>query len=85
MVEGEANRFQLVQIAQIHLSYPEQPRHHLESKALENLATSILQHGIMHPLLVRPLSSSVAKYELVAGEQQFRAALQDGVKCHALH
>lgn len=79
MVEGEANRFQLVSIAQIHLSYPEQPRHHLESKALENLATSILQHGIMHPLLVRPLSSAIAKYELVTGEQQFHAALLAGL------
>ncbi|PSB43938.1 hypothetical protein C7B80_22445 [Cyanosarcina cf. burmensis CCALA 770] len=79
MTEGEANRFKLVPIAQIQLSHLEQPRHHFESEALNHLASSILQHGILHPLLVRPLSSATVKYELVAGERRFRAAVLAGL------
>ncbi|MDV2994150.1 MAG: Nucleoid occlusion protein [Chroococcidiopsis sp. SAG 2025] len=79
MAEGEANRFKLVPIAQIQLSHLEQPRHHFESEALNHLASSILQHGILHPLLVRPISSATVKYELVAGERRFRAAVLAGL------
>lgn len=79
MAEGEANRFKLVPIAQIQLSHLEQPRHHFEFEALNHLASSILQHGILHPLLVRPISNATVKYELVAGERRFRAAMLAGL------
>jgi len=79
MAEGEANRFKLVPIAQIQLGHLGQPRHHFESEALNHLAASILQHGILHPLLVRPIASATVKYELVAGERRFRAAVLAGL------
>jgi ParB family transcriptional regulator, chromosome partitioning protein len=52
----------------------EQPRHYFDPDKLEQLRQSIAQHGILEPLLVRPLSPN--KYELVAGERRYRAALQ---------
>jgi ParB family chromosome partitioning protein len=53
---------------------PSQPRRYFDRTALEQLKSSIEQHGILEPLLVRPLANG--KYELVAGERRFRAALE---------
>lgn len=55
----------------------EQPRHYFDSEKLEQLVRSIAQHGILEPLLVRPLKTN--QYELVAGERRFRAALKLGL------
>ncbi|MGA7937739.1 MAG: ParB/RepB/Spo0J family partition protein [Kovacikia sp.] len=55
----------------------EQPRHYFDPEKLEQLVSSIAQHGILEPLLVRPLSPN--QYELVAGERRYRAALQLGL------
>lgn len=55
----------------------EQPRHYFDPDKLEQLAQSIAQHGILEPLLVRPLATN--QYELVAGERRYRAALQLGL------
>lgn len=49
-----------------------QPRRHFDDVALEQLAESIAVHGVLQPLLVRPLSSSM--YEIIAGERRWRAA-----------
>ena len=49
----------------------EQPRRYFDPQKLEQLATSIKAHGILEPLLVRPLEEG---YELVAGERRYRAA-----------
>jgi ParB family transcriptional regulator, chromosome partitioning protein len=54
-----------------------QPRHYFDPEKLEQLVRSIAQHGILEPLLVRPLSAN--KYELVAGERRYRAALKLGM------
>lgn len=51
-----------------------QPRHHFDEAALEQLAESITVHGILQPLLVRPLSGSM--FEIIAGERRWRAAQQ---------
>lgn len=51
-----------------------QPRRYFDAEKLEQLKTSIKKHGILEPLLVRPLSGSGNQYELVAGERRFRAA-----------
>ena len=50
----------------------EQPRKTFDEAALAELAQSIEQHGILQPLLVRPLPSG--SYQLVAGERRWRAA-----------
>jgi len=49
-----------------------QPRKAFEDEALAELAESIAKHGILQPLLVRPLSGD--GYQLVAGERRWRAA-----------
>lgn len=50
----------------------EQPRKTFDEAALAELAQSVEQHGILQPLLVRPLPSG--GYQLVAGERRWRAA-----------
>jgi ParB family chromosome partitioning protein len=51
---------------------PEQPRRHFDAEALNALADSMRAHGILQPLVVRPLDD--ATYELIAGERRLRAA-----------
>ena len=55
----------------------EQPRKTFDEVALEELAASIREHGILQPLLVRPMPSG--GYELVAGERRWRAARRVGL------
>lgn len=50
----------------------EQPRKTFDEGALSELADSIRQHGVLQPLLVRPLPS--CGYQLVAGERRWRAS-----------
>lgn len=50
----------------------EQPRKTFDQTALEELADSIRQHGVLQPLLVRPLPNGA--YQLVAGERRWRAS-----------
>ena len=47
-------------------SNPYQPRKHFDQKALQELADSIAENGVMQPIILR--KSSVKGYELVAGE-----------------
>jgi ParB family transcriptional regulator, chromosome partitioning protein len=51
---------------------PQQPRRYFDPQALKELVSSVKQHGILQPLLVRP--GAEGKYELVAGERRYRAA-----------
>jgi ParB family chromosome partitioning protein len=50
----------------------QQPRRYFNSEKMEQLVHSVKEHGILEPLLVRPLPNG--KYELVAGERRLRAA-----------
>ncbi|MBB5233917.1 ParB/RepB/Spo0J family partition protein [Deinococcus budaensis] len=54
-----------------------QPRAHFSPGALEALAQSIREQGVLQPLLVRPLSGG--RYEIVAGERRWRAAQLAGL------
>ena len=56
---------------------PAQPRKIFHQDALEELAESIRQHGILQPLSVRRVGTS---YELIAGERRLRAAQMVGLK-----
>ena len=56
---------------------PVQPRRVFEAEALQQLADSIVQHGIIQPLVVR---HSGARFQLVAGERRWRAAKIAGLK-----
>ncbi len=64
---------QLVAIDAIHPN-PDQPRRRFAREALEELAASIKEKGIIQPLIVRPDPSDPAQYQLVAGERRWRAA-----------
>lgn len=54
-----------------------QPRKSFDEKALAELADSIRQHGVITPILVRPLTGG--GYQLVAGERRWRAARMAGL------
>ena len=54
-----------------------QPRIDFDEEALRELADSIAQHGVLQPLLVRPLPDG--GYQLVAGERRWRASRMAGV------
>ena len=55
----------------------DQPRKRFDDEALEELADSIREHGILQPLTVRRLSSGY--YQIVAGERRWRAARLAGL------
>ncbi|MBK7952785.1 MAG: ParB/RepB/Spo0J family partition protein [Candidatus Accumulibacter sp.] len=54
-----------------------QPRTHMDSASLEELAASIRVQGLMQPILVRPVSDD--RYEIIAGERRWRAAQMAGL------
>ncbi len=51
-----------------------QPRKHFNQDALEDLAKSIAMHGVLQPLVVRPIEDEANSYEIIAGERRWRAA-----------
>ena len=53
-----------------------QPREYFDEKALNELADSIRQHGVIEPILVRPVSN---KFEIVAGERRYKASALAGL------
>lgn len=55
----------------------DQPRREFDQSSLEELAHSISQHGVLQPILVRPLLSG--GYQIVAGERRFRASRMAGL------
>ncbi|HEX6416088.1 MAG TPA: ParB/RepB/Spo0J family partition protein [Candidatus Saccharimonadales bacterium] len=55
---------------------PDQPRRHFDEEALSELAESIKEHGILQPIVVTPKGG---KYQIVAGERRYRAALRAGL------
>ena len=54
-----------------------QPRKNFHEEALADLAASIAQHGVLQPLLVRPMPDG--SYQLVAGERRWRASRMAGL------
>ncbi|HYP64531.1 MAG TPA: ParB/RepB/Spo0J family partition protein [Acidocella sp.] len=53
---------------------PFQPRQEMDEEALQELADSIAQRGILQPLLVRPTPGRPDHYQIIAGERRWRAA-----------
>ncbi len=56
---------------------PRQPRDVFDQEDIDQLATSLLDVGMLQPLVVRPLGAD--RYELVAGERRLRAAMVAGL------
>ena len=55
----------------------DQPRKQFDEEALAELSESIAQHGVLQPLLVRPMTDG--SYQLVAGERRWRASRMAGL------
>ncbi|PHP28317.1 ParB/RepB/Spo0J family partition protein [Limimaricola cinnabarinus] len=53
---------------------PDQPRRHFDETALEELAASIREKGVIQPLIVRRDPSREGHFEIVAGERRWRAS-----------
>jgi ParB family chromosome partitioning protein len=72
LIESRATHAQMreVPVAKI-LPNPAQPRLSYEEDSLTELADSIREHGVLQPILVRPVGS---QYELIAGERRWRAS-----------
>lgn len=54
-----------------------QPRNYFDEKAMAGLTASVKQHGILKPVIVRPVGEN--PYELVAGERRYKAAKTVGL------
>lgn len=55
---------------------PNQPRVHFDEETLADLAASVREIGVLQPILVRPTGD---RYELIAGERRWRAAIRAGL------
>lgn len=57
-----------------------QPRKNFDKEALEELSRSIKEHGILQPIVARPVGNGqLGHFEIVAGERRWRAAQQAGL------
>ena len=72
LIESKATHAQIreIPVSKI-LPNPAQPRLSYEEDSLTELADSIREHGVLQPILVRPVGS---QYELIAGERRWRAS-----------
>ena len=58
---------------------PRNPRRAFAENELAELADSIRQHGVIQPIIVRPVKGSHDRYEIIAGERRWRASQAAGV------
>ncbi|WP_201154489.1 ParB/RepB/Spo0J family partition protein [Rhodothalassium salexigens] len=58
---------------------PFQPRVYFDESAIEELAASMREKGVLQPLLVRPAPGGGRGYQIIAGERRWRAAQRAGV------
>ena len=56
-----------------------QPRRSMNEQALQELAASIEKHGVMQPIVIRPIDDDKHPYEIIAGERRWRAAQLAGL------
>src|SRR5699024_2042584 len=68
----QPNKDELVRVRVDHIVPNKyQPRTQFSEARIEELATSISQHGLLQPITVRPIQEGF--YEIIAGERRFRA------------
>ncbi|MBT0886162.1 MULTISPECIES: ParB/RepB/Spo0J family partition protein [Acinetobacter] len=56
-----------------------QPRRFIQEQNLQELAASIEKHGVMQPIVIRPIDDEQHPYEIIAGERRWRAAQLAGL------
>lgn len=74
--DGEESRLCTLRVAMIEPK-TDQPRKTFDEEALAGLASSISAHGLLQPILVRPLPND--RYQIVAGERRWRASKMAGL------
>ena len=74
--ESNENRINMVKIAMIDPK-GDQPRKYFDQAALEELAESIQQNGLLQPILVREYGEG--RYQIIAGERRYRACTLAGL------
>lgn len=74
-IEGDYESVREIAIESIH-PRTDQPRKRFEEESLQELANSIREHGILQPVLVRPVKNG---HEIIAGERRWRAAQLAGL------
>jgi len=68
----------LIPVESLHAN-PLQPRHHFSEEGIEALAGSIVENGLLQPIIVRRVSDRADKFEIVAGERRWRASKRAGL------
>jgi ParB family transcriptional regulator, chromosome partitioning protein len=58
---------------------PRNPRRNFTEAELDELSDSIKQHGVIQPIVVRPVKGAQDRYEIIAGERRWRAAQRAGL------
>lgn len=56
---------------------PDQPRRNFDQESIQDLSKSILEHGVVQPIIVKPSKNN--RYTIVAGERRWRAARTAGL------
>lgn len=67
-----------ISINKIH-PFERHPYKVLDNEEMNNLIQSVQQHGIMSPLIVRPLENKTDEYEIISGHRRFHAAQKAGL------
>ncbi|MGL5383396.1 MAG: ParB/RepB/Spo0J family partition protein, partial [Culicoidibacterales bacterium] len=75
ITEDDKQKIEEIAISEI-IANQYQPRQVFDEQALEELAASIQEHGILQPIVVR--KTQEGKYEIIAGERRFRASQKIG-------
>ena len=78
LTAGNIDGVQLIPLTQIQAGQY-QPRTFMDEGALNDLASSIKDQGLLQPILLRPIQNAEVKYEIVAGERRFKAAAIAGL------
>lgn len=74
--EENTNGIRMMRVSLIEKN-PDQPRKNISSEELDALASSVLQYGVIEPLVVRPENNGY--YQIIAGERRWRAAKAAGL------
>lgn len=74
--EENTNGIRMMRVSLIERN-PDQPRKNISSEELDALASSVLQYGVIEPLVVRPENNGY--YQIIAGERRWRAAKAAGL------
>lgn len=76
--DNATDRNDLIQVKLIDIEpNKEQPRKDFDEKALAELSDSIKEHGLLQPIIVKPLTNGT--YKIIAGERRWRASRMAGL------